>query len=280
MSNIPNLSGWKQQEVDERDHKLMITAPVVLPSKVDNRKSCPPNRDQGGEGACTGFAGALTAESCIFKACGKFVDLAPQFLYYMTRVKIEHGSAKNDSGCTVRDVMKSLATYGDCLEKSFPYKAGQITKVPTAANIKEALNYKITEYVLVDSPNLAPKDVLTAVKTQLYLGFILDFGFYVWSSYQQSASNGGGFPFPTKKESLDGGHSVRVVGYDDTKVIVNTLDGSKTTGALLIANSWGTSWGFEGGFGWLPYDYITKPINGQRQATDFWKIISENCVKI
>jgi hypothetical protein len=59
---------------------------------------------------------------------------------------------------------------------------------------------------------------------------------------------------------------VVAVGYDDRKVIENA-DGEPTEGALLIRNSWGTRWG-QGGYGWLPYDYITKGL-----TADWWSLL-------
>jgi len=57
------------------------------------------------------------------------------------------------------------------------------------------------------------------------------------------------------------------VGYDDNKVIKNTLCNKDTKGALLIRNSWGTGWD-DNGYGWLPYEYVLRGF-----ALDFWSLL-------
>ena len=58
------------------------------------------------------------------------------------------------------------------------------------------------------------------------------------------------------------------VGYDDKKRIKNPLCDKQTKGALLIRNSWGVHWGYEG-YGWLPYDCVLSGL-----AQDFWSLSS------
>ena len=53
----------------------------------------------------------------------------------------------------------------------------------------------------------------------------------------------------------------------ERSVSVRTAGGAETTGALLIRNSWGAKWG-EGGYGWLPYDYVLKEL-----ALDWWSLV-------
>jgi C1A family cysteine protease len=78
----------------------------------------------------------------------------------------------------------------------------------------------------------------------------------------------GGVPFPCLDENAQWGHAVTAVGYDDRLKIKNTKCNKTTVGALLFRNSWGISWG-EGGYGWLPYEYILKGL-----ALDFWSLLS------
>ncbi len=100
------------------------------------------------------------------------------------------------------------------------------------------------------------------------------FGFTVYSSIDQ-ATQTGKIPFPSSGERVRGGHAVVAVGFDDRMKITNETSGSKgTKGALLIRNSWGKDWG-EGGYGWLPYEYV---LNGL--AVDWWSLLKNEWIEL
>ena len=264
--------GWKKQKPDSRDFKISqfnITAPASLPTKADLRAGMPPIQDQGSLGSCTANAGAAIVDYCQKKAGHPFLTGSRLLLYYNTRVLVEGEPATEDTGCTIRGTLKSLAKYGICKEATWPYDVGKFSKKPSTVAIKEAADYQALKYISLDAGGISGQTLLQSIKTQVAAGLPVDFGFNVYESYGQTEKNGGCFPYPAKGEALEGGHSVVIVGYDDAKAITNTKDGSKTTGAFLIRNSWGTVWG-EAGYGWLPYNYVLKG-----KASDFWVLLSE-----
>lgn len=95
------------------------------------------------------------------------------------------------------------------------------------------------------------------------MSFRAVFGFSVYSSLRNAAD----IPLPTSLDSLQGGHAVMAVGYDDNHIVPGSSRGS-----LIIRNSWGPSWG-ENGYGYLPYEYLLSGL-----ARDFWTCLKSEWV--
>ncbi len=113
---------------------------------------------------------------------------------------------------------------------------------------------------------------LATIKTNLAAGLPAMFGFTVYSSIE-GAGQDGKIPFPEDGEKVLGGHAIMAVGYDDRMKIRNpAANGVKTTGALLIRNSWGAAWG-DKGYGWLPYEYVLTGL-----AIDWWSLLKNEWV--
>lgn len=236
---------------------------VSIPSSVNLKGWCPPIENQGSLGSCTANAGVGLMEYYERRAFGKHVDASRLFLYKATR-NLLHWTG--DTGAFIRTTMGAMVLFGVCPEEYWVYTIGDFEKEPPAFCYAFAQDYKSIMYYRLDPPG-APKDVLVdRIKAFLTAGLPSMFGFTVFSSIRQATTTGK-IPFPCSRDKRLGGHAVVAVGFDDDVEIENTLCGVKTTGALLIRNSWGTSWG-DSGYGWLPYDYVQKSL-----AIDWWSLI-------
>jgi C1A family cysteine protease len=122
----------------------------------------------------------------------------------------------------------------------------------------------------LDPPSTSVNTLLDRIKTNLTAGLPSMFGFTVYDSIYDAET--GKIPYPCSGEKVAGGHAVVAVGYDDSVVIENPKCGKTSKGALLIRNSWGTSWG-DGGYGWMPYDYVLKGL-----AADWWTLVKADWV--
>jgi C1A family cysteine protease len=60
-----------------------------------------------------------------------------------------------------------------------------------------------------------------------------------------------------KGEHIIGGHAVLAVGYDDAKQV------------LIVRNSWGPAWGYQGYF-YMPYAYTALKTGGQPLVSEWW----------
>jgi C1A family cysteine protease len=235
---------------------------------VDLTEWCPPIEDQGQLGSCTANAGVALLEYFERRASGRHIDASRLFLYKATRNLL---GWTGDTGAFLRSTMQALVMFGSPPESYWPYDGrpeGQNTSFdvePPAFCYALGSNYRTVVYFRLDRNDGTTDDTLTNVRTFLAAGFPSMFGFPVYDEFYDHLP-GGLIAYPSENSHWHGGHAIVAVGYDDNL----TIDGDQ--GALLIRNSWGTSWGNDG-YAWMSYRYVTEGL-----AVDWWSMISSEWV--
>lgn len=275
---LPDLRDYTDAAPEIAEMAKMLGLPKgrelkAAPATVDLRPWCTEVENQKSLGSCTAHAAVGIVEYFQRRAFGKHIEGSRLFVYKTTRNLMQ---VTGDTGAWLRNTMGALALCGVPDEKYWPYTDGKpaFDNEPPSFVYAVADNYEALKYFCHDplGGNPAGSAVLASVKKFLAAGIPSMFGFWGFPSFA-SCDVKGGIPYPCPGEKAQWGHAIVAVGYDDGKKLKNTKCNKTTTGALLIRNSWGKTWGDQG-YGWLPYDYVVNKL-----ALDFWSLLSMKWVE-
>ena len=244
--------GWRRDTPDPRDVRMGRTGAwlrsLLAPKAVDLSTGRLPRVEvQDPLGSCVACGTTSAVEYVAIRDQHSLVELSRLWVYYATRVWIEHSAPTDDCGCEIRNAIKALARYGVPAEDAWPYDPPQFSVMPPRSVGVLAAHRRIAGYVRCLN--------LTSIKAALASGWPVVGGFSCPQSIEDEATTKSGIvALPQPGERIVGGHCVLFCGFDST------------TKLLKFQNSWGRTWG-QRGFGFLPFAYVTRGL-----ADDFWFI--------
>ena len=246
--SVYNVGGWIPDRPDQRDVKFKPELKALaIPASYSMRSSMPPVYDQGNLGSCTAQMGAAALQFTEKELVPGKTRPVPSrlFLYYVTRLL--QGTQDYDSGASIRGVFKALAKFGYCNEKLWKYDISTFAS-PPANEVYESAQAHRLGMLMYSSVRQTANDVRAALAQNNPVGF----GFSVYDSFF-NVKKDGVVPMPGRRESVQGGHAVLIVGYDDVKQ------------HFIVRNSWGTRFG-DKGYCYMPYQFVLSP----KISSDFW----------
>lgn len=237
--------GWNPDRLDHRDYKFVPPFTVGVDQTIDLRSApaMPPIYNQEDIGSCVGNGTAAAFQwARISESAAPPWNPSRLFIYYNAR-KME-GTADQDSGCEIRDAVKSLNTQGVVPESEWPYDTSQFATQPPANLYTVAEKNELLQYASVKQ---AQAHILACLA---HHGPVV-FGASVFQAIMDAP--GGHIPMPGPDDEPVGGHCMVLVGW------------LPQSNEYIIRNSWGTDWG-DKGYGYMPADYV----HNADLASDFW----------
>ena len=242
---------------DKEDPRDKLYAPFVkmreLPSTTERKHfiNFPYRWDQGSLGSCTGHGGCAGLVQAILRNGQQIFDPSKLFAYYNARTP---ENKTEDSGASVRDVIKGLNKYGVCRELIWPHIESKFAETPPSKAYQEAELHQALEYYRIYP---VTKE---AIMNAIVQGYAVVYGQILYESFMsEEVARTGIVPVPRCWEEVIGGHCKCILDYEKAGV--------------FEVNSWSRKWGINGGC-LVPW----KVILNERMCFDFWviKLVENN----
>lgn len=216
---------------------LTNASPVGVPDSVDLSPFAPAPGDQRSVNSCVAWSLAYTAYGVVANEMG---ISGPPFAPMYTYAQVVQGQNIGTTPGANLDIATSqgIDTAADYTQGDYDF-----TTQPTAAETRNAANWKLTGYVPLKTGDQLESDVKTALSqnepVMITIPVYQDFE----SMTQELAASGTYYPSPSSP--LAGSHEVTVIGYNSTGV--------------RVENSWGAGWG-DSGFVTLSWKYLADQV--------------------
>ena len=141
--------GWKPDLPDPRDHYASLTLlerATLPPAEVSLRAKMPTVYDQGQLGSCTANAIAAAVQYQQLVQGEPEGQQVPSRLFIYYNERVVENSVASDSGATIRDGIKSVASQGVPAETEWPYDISRFADEPPAAVYADALRFRTLSY--------------------------------------------------------------------------------------------------------------------------------------
>lgn len=268
LKGLGYLPDYRRRE----DLPLALTLGLSgLPAVSPDWPLSPATSDQGQIGSCTGQATADAMEDLALRR-GTKVEWSRLWNYLLGRLALQGitvdewvrnpaltSRMKADTGAMIRDVVAGLNAHGAISEALWPYDISKYADLPDAWTRAQARRNRLLGMRYLDSAE--------EVRVALHEGHPIVLGFLVYAQFSEVGKDG--LYRPTSGKVL-GGHAVRAVKHDATKVIPGF-----PPGAILCRNSWGLAWGCAHptmadkipgrGFFWIPDTVVNSD-----DVSDIW----------
>jgi C1A family cysteine protease len=228
--------GGLVKPITRKDYRFELLATAVSLPKSFELNYGGKIKNQDGSGSCVSQAVSYYATLLNYIETGEWIELSARDLYSLVYL--------DPMGSYIKDNMQKVKNSGIVLELDAPsYDNGnppseafmRSRKDITEAEAEKGKTYIAKDYFTWDNTNI---DLFKQAILQGSGCIVVSWGNnYCWSSSK--------ILLPDNKSQMVWRHGIYFIGWDDA------------TKLFKFINSWGEGWG-DRGYGYLPYDYITK----------------------